>query len=342
MFLFPALMALARPKEKWTKKTSFFLILIFSIIIGFRFEVGKDWTAYIYNFEKINNLNNIFLSREFLFSGLNVISKKLNFGIYGVNVICGFIFSIGLIVFCRSLKRPWLGLTLSIPYIVVVIGMGYTRQSVALGSLLIGYVILTKGKKLKFFLLSIFASLFHLSSIIGVFLLFPYYISSPKFVNKISKIIISFLFGLVLYFVFIDQYIASYIFIYIESQMSSSGVFIRLFMVVFPSILFLLLGKNLQINKNQIILWKSISFYSLSLIFLLIISPSSTIIDRLTLYALPIMIFVLSNLPELKFAKLSRKYINLSVILMAFLIQYVWLNFADNSSAWNPYQNILF
>ena len=335
-------MALARPKEKWTKKTSFFLILIFSIIVGFRFEVGKDWTAYIYNFEKINNLNNIFLNREFLFSGLNVISKKLNFGIYGVNVICGLIFSIGLIVFCRSLKRPWLGLTLSVPYIVVVIGMGYTRQSVALGSLLIGYVILTKGKKLKFFLLNIFASLFHLSSIIGFFLLVPYYISSPKYVNKISKIIISFLFGVVLYFVFIDKYIASYIFIYIESQMSSSGVFIRLFMVVFPSILFLLLGKNLQINKNQIILWKSISFYSLSLIFLLIISPSSTIIDRLTLYALPIMIFVLSNLPELKFAKLSRKYINLSVVIMAFLIQYVWLNFADNSSAWNPYQNILF
>ncbi len=335
-------MALARPKEKWTKKTSFFLILIFSIIVGFRFEVGKDWTAYIYNFEKINNLNNIFLNREFLFSGLNVISKKLNFGIYGVNVICGLIFSIGLIVFCRSLKRPWLGLTLSVPYIVVVIGMGYTRQSVALGSLLIGYVILTKGKKLKFFLLNIFASLFHLSSIIGFFLLVPYYISSPKYVNKISKIIISFLFGVVLYFVFIDKYIASYIFIYIESQMSSSGVFIRLFMVVFPSILFLLLGKNLQINKNQIILWKSISFYSLSLIPLLIISPSSTVIDRLTLYALPIMIFVLSNLPELKFAKLSKKYINLSVVIMAFLIQYVWLNFADNSGAWYPYQNILF
>jgi len=27
---------------------------------------------------------------------------------------------------------------------------------------------------------------------------------------------------------------------------------------------------------------------------------------------------------------------------MAFLIQYVWLNFADNSGAWYPYQNILF
>ena len=54
------------------------------------------------------------------------------------------------------------------------------------------------------------------------------------------------------------------------------------------------------------------------------------------------MIFVLSNLPELKFVKLSRKYINISVVLMAFLIQYVWLNFADNSGAWYPYQNILF
>jgi len=335
-------MALLRPKEKWSKETSLFLILILSILIGFRFEVGKDWTAYIYNFEKIKYVNNIFLNKEFLFSGLNVISRKLNFGIYGVNAICGFIFSIGLIVFCRSLKRQWLALTLSIPYIVVVIAMGYTRQSVALGSLMIGYVVLSKGMKLKFFLLNIFASLFHLSSIIGVFLLAPYYISSRKYINKITKIIISILFAGALYFVFLDQFIANYIFIYIKSQMSSSGVFIRLFMVVFPSILFLLLGKNLQINKNQIILWKSISFYSLSLIFLLIISPSSTVIDRLTLYALPIMIFALSNLPELKFAKLSRKYINLSVILMAFLIQYVWLNFADNSGAWDPYQNILF
>ena len=276
------------------------------------------------------------------FYALNSIFSNFEFGIYLINTVCALIFSYCLIKFCESLPRPWLGLCVAFPYLIMVVAMGYTRQSVALGSLLIGYVILTKGNKLKFFLLNIFASLFHLSSIIGVFLLVPYYISSPKYVNKISKIIISFLFGIVLYFVFIDKYIASYIFIYIESQMSSSGVFIRLFMVVFPSILFLLLGKNLQINKNQIILWKSISFYSLSLIFLLIISPSSTIIDRLTLYALPIMIFVFSNLPELKFAKLSRKYINLSVVLMAFLIQYVWLNFADNSGAWNPYQNILF
>ena len=149
-------MALLRPKEKWSKETSLFLILILSILIGFRFEVGKDWTAYIYNFEKIKYVNNIFLNKEFLFSGLNVISRKLNFGIYGVNAICGFIFSIGLIVFCRSLKRQWLALTLSIPYIVVVIAMGYTRQSVALGSLMIGYVVLSKGMKLKFFFIEYF------------------------------------------------------------------------------------------------------------------------------------------------------------------------------------------
>ena len=124
--------------------------------------------------------------------------------------------------------------------------------------------------------------------------------------------------------------------------MSSSGVYIRLFMIVFPSILFLLLGRNLQLTKNQKILWKYISFYSLSLIPLLIISPSTTIIDRLTLYALPINTFALSNLPELKLANLRRKYINLSVVLMSFLIQYVWLNFADNASSWYPYQNILF
>tara|TARA_B100000886_G_scaffold331881_1_gene283953 strand:- start:2784 stop:3794 length:1011 start_codon:yes stop_codon:yes gene_type:complete len=336
-------MALARPQERWNKITSFFLILILSIIIGFRYRVGEDWGNYIINFEKIKFVENVFLNKEFLFSGLNVISNKLNLGIYGVNVVCASIFSFGLIIFCRSLERQWLALTLSVPYIVIVIAMGYTKQSVALGILMIGFVVLSQGKKLLYLLLNIFASLFHLSSIVGIVFLAPYYISSPKLINKISKIIISIYFLRVLYLVFIEKFLGIYIRNYVtEYQSSSSGVYIRLFLVVFPSILFLFLGKNLQLNKNQKIIWKYISFYSLSLIPLLIISPSNTIIDRMALYALPIMIFILSKLPELKFAKFSKKYTNLSAVLMAFLIQFIWLNFAVTSRAWDPYQNILF
>ena len=340
--MLPAYLALTRPKEKWNYQTSSLLIFIFTILIGFRYQVGDDWGNYIVKFEKLIYRENIFMDKEFLYSILNVISNKLNFDIYGVNLISGFIFSLGLIIFCRYMKRQWLALTLSIPYIVIVIAMGYTRQSVAMGLLMIGYVFLSQGKKLKFFLITISASLFHLSSIIGIFLLAPYIISSRKFVNKISKILISFFVAGGLYFVFINRFIARYIDVYIETQMSSGGVYIRLFMIVFPSILFLLLGRNIQLNKNQKILWKSISLYSLSLIPLLIISPSTTIIDRLSLYALPIMTFTLSNLPELKLAKIRRKYINLSVVLMAFLVQYVWFNFSENSGAWYPYQNILF
>ena len=106
-----------------------------------------------------------------------------------------------------------------------------------------------KGKKLKFFLLNISASLFHLSSIIGVFLLAPYFISSRKYINKISKIVISFFVAGGLYFLLIDKFIARYIDVYIENQMSSSGVYIRLFMIVFPSILFLFLGKIFNLIK---------------------------------------------------------------------------------------------
>lgn len=341
LLLLPAYLALVRPKEKWNNQTSLILIFLLTIIIGFRFQIGDDWGNYINKFENLKKVDNVFLDKEFLYSFLNVISRQLNFGIYGVNLISGFIFSYGLILFCKSMKRQWLALTLSIPYIVIVIAMGYTRQSVALGILMIGYVVLSQGKKLMFFILNICASFFHLSSIIGIFLLAPFFISSRKYINKISKTIISFLIVGGLYFVLIDKFIARYIDIYIETEMSSSGVFIRLFMILFPSILFLLFEKNLQINANQKILYRSISYYSLSLIPLLIIIPSTTVVDRLSLYALPIMTFTMSNLPELKFANLNRKYINLLAVLMAFLIQYVWLNFAGNSSSWKPYQNIL-
>ncbi len=43
----------------------------------------------------------------------------------------------GLVQFCRKQPLPWLALAVAAPFIIIVVGMGYTRQSVALGFILL-------------------------------------------------------------------------------------------------------------------------------------------------------------------------------------------------------------
>ena len=152
LFFFPAYKALSNPLENWNKQVLFFIIGTLSIFIGLRFQVGPDWNNYLKYFNNIKNIQNIFLQKEFFFGLVNYFASKLNLGVYGVNLFSGFIFSSGLIFFCKSLKRQWLALTISIPYIVIAVSMGYTRQSISLGILMFGIVYLSRGKKFLYFI----------------------------------------------------------------------------------------------------------------------------------------------------------------------------------------------
>ena len=141
------------------------------------------------------------------------------------------------------------------------------------------------------------------------------------------------------------RFLDFYVLIYLQHEVfSSAGVYIRIFMISFPSLLFLILGKNLQMNFYENLFGRWISYYSLILLGILLILPSgsSAVVDRLALYALPFLTFVLSNLPELKFVKLDKRYMNIAVVGMSFLIQLVWFNFSAYSRSWTPYQNIIF
>lgn len=344
LFSTSAYNALTKPLERWSVLKSLFIVLSLSIIIGFRYKVGEDWANYLKVFRRLKT-QNLLDSKEFLFVLIGKLSHYLDYGIYGVNFICGLIFSTGLVVYCKSLKRPWLALTISIPYIVIVIGMGYTRQSAALGILMIGYTFLSKGKKFQYIFSVIFASLFHLSSFIGLFFVIPFVWDAKKrFSNKIIIALLSAAFGFFIFYLN-KRFIEFYILVYLELEVfSSTGVYIRIFMISFPSLLFLILGRNLQMNLYENLFGRWISYYSLILLGLLLILPSGSnaVVDRLALYALPFLTFVLSNLPELKFVKLDKKYMNIAVVGMSFLIQYVWFTFSFYSRSWIPYQNIIF
>jgi hypothetical protein len=68
---------------------------------------------------------------------------------------------------------------------------------------------------------------------------------------------------------------------------------------------------------------------------------SSTAVDRLALYLIPLQLFVGSRLPDTRLFGINASQWNQMLILFSLAVLLVWLLFAGNSHAWLPYRNLL-
>ncbi len=178
LFLIPAT-AVFIPPGKFHRQLSsvgwLFTGLFFIVIIGFRWEVGTDWKTYHHVgliFEKvwgdleISELQSVPFG-EFAYNLLYwIVIGKLDFGFVGVNLVGAVLFVVGLFAFCGKQPNRWLALAISVPFVVIVVSMGFNRQGVALGFELLGLVVLSRGNILGFMLCILTGALFHQSLIL--------------------------------------------------------------------------------------------------------------------------------------------------------------------------------
>lgn len=320
------------------------LIVFFSIFIGLRFEVGCDWFQYMRLFETIkSSIAEAFyilrLEPGFIF--LNFIFGPLQDGYILVNLVCGIIFSYCLIKFCATLPRPWLALCIAYPNLILVVSMGYTRQSVAIALALLAFVALDKGKFYKSIFLIILGSTFHRVGLFYLFapLLYTFQIGSQF--NKTIRLLLTIPLG---YF-FVDQLIikqiSSFQFSYLELNMTSSGAYVRIILLIIPSIIFLCFLNKFKLSK----IYKSIFFvmalFSFVALIYLSTSFSSTAVDRFALNLLPIQLVVASYLPDTGILKMDKNIWKIFMILTTFPVMSVWLIYAVHSYCWIPYKNVL-
>jgi hypothetical protein len=101
-----------------------------------------------------------------------------------------------------------------------------------------------------------------------------------------------------------------------------------------PAIVMLLAGKKLSFSRQEYAIWRAFSFAAIALLIALLVSPSSTAVDRLALYIIPLQIAVLSRVPSLFNSRGTGGRI---VVLYAAAIQFTWLNFAVHARYWVPY-----
>ena len=321
--------------NKWT--LSFFLYyIILTLMIGLRHEVGGDWRTYLEGLEKleIDPEAESIIRQDYAYYIINILSIHSNLGVYFLNTVSSVIFSYCLIYFCLNQNRPWLTMVVAVPYLIIVVAMGYTRQSVALGIIMCSIVNLTNGKYYKFLFLVAIAAAFHKSAV--VILPFSLFLFSKK--NKFT--LITFIMSFILFFlVFLQEYYNTFYEAYIVSEYQSSGAEIRVIMNLIPSTIFLFLYKKFDLTNHSKKFWYWVSLFSFAFLILLQFMPSSTAIDRIALYWIPVQLYVFGSLPYLyRKAKYGSMISTLFVNFYSFMIMIVWLNFAVTAFAWLPYQ----
>jgi len=311
----------------------FWLLLL---LVGWRHQVGGDWGNYLPTI--LAALQQSFaealaMRGDTAYNALTWLSAHVGAGIYGVNLVCALVFAYGLMVFCQNSPRPWLSLAVSVPYLVIVVAMGYTRQGVAIGLVMLGLVALEKGSIFKFVAWVAVAAVFHKTALIMI----PMAIFSG--LHSWMAIAGVLLTAISLFFLLLAEYVDHLVLGYITDQYASSGAAIRIAMNAVPALFFLVFRSRFKLSESHRTFWTWMSWGGLAFIILLVVSPSSTAVDRVALYWIPLQLYVWSRLP-LAMAHTHNAQLPwvVGVLLYSLAVQFVWLFFADHSYAWVPYQ----
>lgn len=312
-------------------------ILLLTLMIGTRFQVGGDWRSYQFMFRFVEHMS---FQRALDFGdpgyqAVNWIVQQLGVQIWLVNLFSAAIFAWGLTRLSQNQPLPLLAVLVAVPYLIIVVAMGYTRQSIAIGILMAGLASLGRGGSIiRFAFYVAVAALFHKTAV----LVLPLVIFAGKR-NRLLNVIA----GVAAFVLFFDLFLAEstdqFVRNYSGAGYASQGAWIRVILILVPALVLLIKRGRLGLDEQEEKVWRYIAFAACVLPVILIATPSSTAVDRMALYLLPLQIVVLSRV-HLLFSK-PRTGI-MAVIFYSFLVQFVWLNFAQHSKLWVPYRSFMF
>lgn len=343
LFVVPTLAALVERDTSSKHRLTLGWVMIWSILtlfIGLRYQVGADWRAYeaILNSNAILSLPEVVLNDDPAYGLLNWWAATTGYDVGLVNLVCAAVFSWGLITFARQQPLPWLALVVAIPYLVIVVAMGYSRQGVAIGFAMLALAGLGANSTIRFAIWIAVAALFHKTAV----LLIPIAVLATTKSRVWTTIWVG-TFGFLLYKLLLAESVKDLIENYIRASYLSQGAGIRVVMNAVPAAAFLLYRRHFALRGAELNLWTYLSLGALGFVVLLMISPSSTAVDRMALYFIPIQLFVLSRLPTALHLRYGiGQLTQMGVITFSAIILFVWFRFALNSSFWLPYQIIPF
>jgi hypothetical protein len=282
-------------------------------------------------YESINSLKNLFPPQtDFLYALINFLANSLDLKIYFVNLITAFILVTGIYVYTKTKKYfPYL-LIYATPYLLFVVGMGYTRQAMAIGFIFWGLYFLEKKRNIFSNISMFFAFLSH-KTVAAI--LFLQLLLKLRPMTLVITLVILLFFGF-----FYRDYLIFAFNAYILHHMQSKGFWFRYLEASILIIPFLFL--YLKDRNKESYLKPFIALYLL-IIPLVFITNSTTVADRFFLYTFPLQVYAINSLLG-RFDKSFSMLLKISLVGISLLTLIGWFNYAMHRHCWLPYQNILF
>ena len=310
-----------------------FCAVIMALMIGLRYQVGADWETYerLFTVAGRASLDRLITRGDPGYQLVNWVIRQLGGSIWQVNLICALIFCWGLLRLAQEQPQPWLAMVVAVPYLVIVVSMGYTRQGVAIGILMAGLAAVQRGgSTLRFAGYIAVAALFHKTAVVALPLVI--FASHRNFVlNLLLGVSLCVLF----YNLFLERSVGTFMRNYVEAGYSSQGAAIRIALNVIPAIVYLFRQKAFEFGEREKKVFRYFAYAALAFPLLLLLTASSTAVDRLALYILPLQVVILSRVP---IAYRLPGIGTIVVILYSAAVLFVWLTYAKHAEYWLPYQ----
>ncbi len=307
---------------------------------GFRHQVGGDWYNY---FEYAMSARTIefssyISSTDPAYALLNWVGGRGFGGIYFVNVISSILFMTALGKYCSRQPNPWIALVIAYPFLVMVVSMGFTRQAIAIGFCMLAINGIKDNHQAKVVFYIVIAALFHKTAI---FFLAPIIFLMGK--QGVKKLIYLTALTAVLFSILLYEHIDNLLIGYVEAQYNASGALVRVMMNALPALIYMSLQNKFDMGLQERRFWKIVSYMSLIFIPVLLIFPSTSVIDRLALYFSPIQLMLYSGFSTaLRLPASSELIARFGLVMYSLFIFLIWMFYGDNSHAWLPYKNIVF
>lgn len=315
-----------------------FLAAVPALMIGLRYDVGTDWGAYVHIFNEISQYGLAFaLTRiDPGYGILNWAAAKVGASFWTVNLACGLLIMFGVTRFARAQPNPWLVIAVAIPYFVIGVGMGYSRQAVAIALGMGGLAALSQGSSFTRFLLWIVAAaLFHRTAVILIPIVGITYAR-----NTVHLAVIGLVGAAVGYYMLsLGQGLEQLHRAYVSQVYVAGGAGIRLGMNLIPALVYLAWSRRFTADETERKIWRSFAILAVFSFIGYFFLESNVALDRMSLYIIPLQLFVFSRLPNA--LSNSTRPSNLLLVLVIFYssaVQTVWLFFSNNAEYWLPYR----
>lgn len=311
-----------------------------TMFVGYRYQIGVDWTTYETIF--LDNVRAPLLDAlkqgDSAYSLTNWVIGRAGGQIWHVNLICAALFSYGLIQLCRILPRPGLALAVATPSLIIITAMGYTRQAVAVGGIMMACYHFRGVFHWRWLAWLCLALLFHKSA----FLVFPaFLLASTK--HRWISIVVGGGLAVAALLLIVSSGLNDILSLYLEGDIDSSGALPRILVGFIGGAAFFLTKDRKAIFKDRYNLFRNLAMIMLLLLPLYFLVPSRTIMDRIGILLIPMQSVAYSGLAaSLETRNRHLEFPFTMTVISAYGLQMlIWFLYATFASYWLPYSNVL-